>query len=234
MSLTPKNIVVFGASGALGQAFVQLFKTHYPAAQVYPFSRQSAQYRVDYESEQSIANAAEIAAQNGSIDLVVVATGILHTEDISPEKSLKNLSAESLTQIFQANTVTPALIAKHFLPKLNKHQPSIFAVLSARVGSISDNRLGGWYAYRASKAALNMLVKTASIEMARTHKHAMVLGLHPGTVDSVLSKPFQKNVAPEKLFSAQFSVEKLWQVLQQQTPHDSGKCLAWDGQQILP
>lgn len=234
MLINAKNILIFGASGAIGNAFEALFKNIYPNANIYPFSQNSNEFPIDYHDEDSIAKATEIASQTGKIDIVIVATGILHTDTIKPEKSLNDLSAENLTHIFQANCITPVLIAKHCLPKLSKQQSSIFAVLSARVGSISDNRLGGWYAYRASKAALNMLIKNAAIETARTNKYAIVVGLHPGTVDSGLSLPFQKNVPQGKLFSAEYSAEKLWQVMNTLDVHDSGKCFAWDGSEVLP
>ena len=163
-----------------------------------------------------------------------MANGILHDEGLTPEKSLRDLSAEKFQRIFEVNTVTPALIAKHFLPKLNREQTSIFAALSARVGSISDNQLGGWYAYRASKAALNMIIKNAAIEIGRRNKQAIIVGLHPGTVDSNLSKPFQGNVADGKLFTPEYSAEKLLDVLENLSPEQTGKCFAWDGQEILP
>ena len=126
------------------------------------------------------------------------------------------------------------MVAKHFLPKLNKENRSIFAALSARVGSISDNQLGGWYAYRTSKAALNMVIKNAAIEIGRLNKKAIIVGLHPGTVDSNLSMPFQGNVPDGKLFTPEYSVQKLLQVLTNLTSEQSGKCFAWDGTEVKP
>lgn len=233
MSFDPKNIVVIGASGAIGKAFIALFQTQYPNAEVRGFSRNGPNF-LDYKSEASIKQASEIASQNQPIDLVVVTTGILHDNEILPEKSLKDLSAEKFHHIFEANLITPALIAKYFLCKLNKESTSIFAVLSARVGSISDNHLGGWYSYRASKAALNMVVKNAAIEIARNNKQAIIVGLHPGTVDSNLSKPFQKNIPKEKLFTAKYAVKKMQAVLENLSTEKTGKCFAWDGEEILP
>jgi NAD(P)-dependent dehydrogenase (short-subunit alcohol dehydrogenase family) len=133
-----------------------------------------------------------------------------------------------------ANTVVPALVAKYFLPKLSKTNRSVFAALSARVGSISDNRLGGWYAYRASKAALNMIIKTAAIEMQRVNKHAIVVGLHPGTVDSALSKPFQARVPEDRLFTPAYAADRLITVLGQLQPADTGQCWDWQGLPIQP
>ena len=163
----------------------------------------------------------------------MVTTGVLHLgADIQPEKSLRDLSADKFHAIFAANTIFPALAAKHFLPLLHRDKRSVFAALSARVGSISDNRLGGWYAYRASKAALNMIIKNAAIEIERRHKQAIVVGLHPGTVDSDLSKPFQSNVQQNKLFTPAFSAASLLDVVDRLTLDDSGKCFAWNGQEI--
>lgn len=233
MSFNPENITILGASGAIGSAFTKRLSEKYPNASSFAFSR-NGPHNIDYSCEESIAEAAELAAKNKPIDLVVVANGILHDEGLMPEKALRDLSAEKFQRIFEVNTVTPALIAKHFLPKLNREQTSIFAALSARVGSISDNQLGGWYAYRASKAALNMIIKNAAIEVGRRNKQAIVVGLHPGTVDSNLSKPFQGNVADRKLFTPEYSAKKLLEVLENLRPEQTGKCFAWDGKEVLP
>ena len=227
------NIAIIGASGAIGGACVRRLVERYPAAHVHAFAR-DAELSIDYDDEASIAAAAELAAQAGPLDLVLVATGMLHSGNTLPEKSLRDLSADKFARIFAANTITPALIAKHFLPRLNRERPAVFAAISARVGSISDNQLGGWYAYRASKAALNMVIKNAAIEMSRRNKKAIVVGLHPGTVDSPLSKPFQANVAAGKLFTPEHSAQKLVQVLESLTPAHNGRCLAWDGEVIAP
>lgn len=231
-----KNVAIIGANGALGDAFVNYWSG--VAKKVYAFSRAPTKkpsviyMAMDYNSEDSIQEAAKFSDEN--FDLVIVATGFLHDETLRPEKSLRELSINQFQHMFMANTIVPAMVAKYFLPKLNKKNPSQFVVLSARVGSISDNRLGGWYSYRASKAALNMIVKNAAIEIKRTHPLAMVLGVHPGTVDSPLSKPFQEQVPKEKLFSPEFSVHQLVKVLRSRSPEDTGKCFAWDGQEILP
>ena len=233
MTLHLKNIAIFGSSGGIGQAFVNILSQEHPDAHVYGFSRKGP-YHIDYSREDSIAQAAQTASSTGPLDLVIVTNGVLHTPDILPEKSLKDISREKFQHLFDANTIVPALIAKHFLPHLNRETPSIFAALSARVGSISDNELGGWYAYRASKAALNMVIKNASIEIERRHKNSIIVGLHPGTVDTHLSKPFQKNVSLEHLFTPHDCAKNLLQVLSSLTPAHSGKCFAWDGNQILP
>jgi NAD(P)-dependent dehydrogenase (short-subunit alcohol dehydrogenase family) len=128
--------------------------------------------------------------------------------------------------------VGPALVAKHFLPLLPRQGRSVFAALSARVGSIGDNRLGGWHSYRASKAALNMLIKNASIELARTRPDAVIVGLHPGTVDTGLSKPFQRGVAHNKLFTPEYCAERLIAVTDGLTRDDTGHVFAWDGARV--
>ena len=235
MPLEFTNIAVIGASGAIGSACARRLTERYPTAKIHAFAR-DAKLRIDYGDEASIAAAAELAAEAGAgaLDLVLVTTGVLHSGSTSPEKSLRDLSADKFEQIFAANTIAPALVAKHFLPKLSRERPAVFAAISARVGSISDNKLGGWYAYRASKAALNMVIKNAAIELNRRNKRAIVVGLHPGTVDSPLSKPFQANVAEGKLFTPEYSAQKLVHVLENLTPEHSGRCLAWDGEIIAP
>lgn len=237
-----KNIAVIGSSGAIGNAFVNQLAKLYPDAHIHAFARHHTEkaennifrHSIAYDSESSIEEAAALASKDLPLNMVIVATGILHDEKLTPEKSLKDLLAEKFQRSFAANTITPALIAKYFLPRLDKNNQSIFAALSARVGSVSDNKLGGWYAYRASKAALNMVIKTAAVEINRFHKKAIVVSLHPGTVMSNLSEPFQKNVPKEKLFTPEFSATKMLDVLNNLTPEDSGKCFAWDGAEIEP
>lgn len=234
-----KNIAVIGASGGIGSAFVNFFAED-STNTVYAFARSDIKShlgnvrvgRVDFTEEASIQQAAELSAQGGRLDCVIVATGMLHDEGMMPEKSLRDLSSEKLQSSFLANTIGPALIAKHFFPMLQVKQRAILAILSARVGSIGDNRLGGWYGYRASKAALNMFIKTASIEIARRNKQAIVVGLHPGTVDTGLSQPFQKRVPNDKLFTADYSVTCLMSVLDALSLQDSGKVFAWDGTEV--
>lgn len=240
--IKPRNIVVIGSAGTIGRAFIRLLSNTYASATIYAFSRQPPEhtmpgvhyYAMDYADEASIKQLANIAAKTLALDLVIVTNGILHDGAIMPEKSLKDLSAAKFQHLFAVNAITPALIAKYFLPKLNKQQPARFAVLSARIGSISDNRLGGWYAYRASKAALNMIIKNAAIEMSRRNKQAIIVGLHPGTVDSPLSQPFQANVPDGNLFTPEDAVMRLLHVLRNLTPQASGKCFAWDGAEIMP
>ena len=242
-----RNIVVFGANGAIGYAFVQRLSQRYSDAHIYALTRSPNKNHVppnitpitvDYLDEHQLATTAKKIAehhpQNHSIDGIIIATGILHDEGTQPEKSLRHLDADTMTHIFTVNTVVPALIIKHFTPYLNKTERSFCAVLSARVGSQSDNRLGGWYSYRLSKSALNMMVKNTAIELSRTHPHTMIVGLHPGTVDSPLSKPFQNNIPQKQLFTPDYSVGKMLDVIQNLTPSDTGKLFAWDGKEITP
>ena len=174
------------------------------------------------------------ATQSLPADLatVFVTTGMLHDESRRPERSMRELDPEWLARSFLVNTIAPALVAKHVLPRLPRDRRAVFAVLGARVGSIGDNRAGGWHAYRASKAALVMLVKTLSIELRRTHPQAICVVLHPGTVDTAMSKPFQANVAAGKLFTAAYSAECLIGVTDALTPADTGSHFAWDGTRI--
>lgn len=245
---TTRNIAVIGSSGAIGSALVRQLVKHYPNACVHAISdKYSVEqahgnqgidtitvHAIDYDDEASIAAVASRVCSNGPLHCVIVATGMLHDNQVQPEKSLKDLSMEKFQRLFQVNTIVPALLAKHFIPMLHRSERSLFTVLSARVGSISDNRLGGWYAYRSSKAALNMIVKTAAIETSRRNKNAIIVGLHPGTVDSQLSKPFQANVPQGKLFTPEYSAQCLLKVMDNLAVEDSGNCYAWDGQRIEP
>ena len=151
-----------------------------------------------------------------------------------PEKSLRDLDAETMRKVFEVNTIGPALVAKYFIPLMAREGKGVFSALSARVGSVSDNRLGGWHSYRASKTALNMIIKNISIEAARKYKELSVIGLHPGTVDTGLSEPFQSNVSEGKLFSPESSARYLLDVVNGVQASDSGKVFAWDGQEIEP
>jgi NAD(P)-dependent dehydrogenase (short-subunit alcohol dehydrogenase family) len=188
--------------------------------------------RLDITHEQSIAAAAERVAACGPIDLVIVASGLLHSNDLFPEKNWRDLAAEPLSRLFAVNAIGPALVAKHFLPHFPRNDRAAFAALSARVGSIGDNRVGGWYGYRSSKAALNMFLKTLSIELGRTRPQAICVGLHPGTVDTALSRPFQRGVPPERLFSVDQAAKQLLSVLGSLTPAESGRCWSWDGSEV--
>lgn len=235
---TDLNIAIIGASGGVGSALVQHFTSYSQVKRIYAFSRSEFPFSsdkvilgtIDLTNEDSIRSASENIGHE--LDIIIVASGFLHDAETMPEKSLRELSIEHLERVFAINTFGPAILAKHFISLLPKDRKSVFAALSARVGSISDNRLGGWHSYRASKAALNMLLKNTAIEIGRCYKKACIVGLHPGTVDTNLSKPFQNNVQDGKLFSPDYSAQCLVNVIDQIFSHDSGKVFAWDGQEI--
>ena len=233
---------MIGASGGIGGAFADLLSECQSVDTVIRLSRNRIRASdrtapwlpVDLEDERSIARAAaSIERDVGSLDLVIVASGILHDGDrLRPEKSWSAIEADAMERSYRINAIGPALVAKHFLPLLTRERKAMFAALSARVGSIEDNQLGGWHAYRASKAALNMLLKTLSIELARKKPSAICVGLHPGTVDTRLSGPFQRGVPEGKLFSPQKSARHLLNVFDTLSPEQSGQIFAWDGQRI--
>ena len=224
------SAVVIGASGGIGGAVLQALTASGRFIAVHGLSR-SGPDRLDLEDEASIAAAARRVAEGPPPSLVFVATGVLHNGE-QPERSFKTMTAEHMLRDYRVNTVGPALIAKHFLPLIPRGQRAVFAALSARVGSISDNRLGGWHSYRASKAALNMILRNLAIETARSHPDLIVAGLHPGTVASDLSAPFQKGVQPDRLFTPDYSAERLLAVIDGLTPADSGSVFAWDGKAV--
>ncbi|MFZ6731720.1 SDR family NAD(P)-dependent oxidoreductase [Undibacterium sp. Ji42W] len=181
--------LVIGASGGMGAAFVELLRMQDQCGVVECLHRQS-QPVLDFASEDSIAEAASVMKQRGPFHLIINATGLLHTGDFMPEKKLADLHYAQMQATFLVNTFGPAMLLRHFAPLLHK-QRGVMAMLSAKVGSIEDNHLGGWYSYRASKAALNMMIKTAAIELKRTHPDAVLFALHPGTVNTALSQPFR-------------------------------------------
>ncbi|NLR72318.1 SDR family NAD(P)-dependent oxidoreductase [Novosphingobium sp. ERN07] len=229
---------VFGASGGIGAALVELLAARGDVSEVHALARKELSYngkivphRFDLADEESIAQAA--AAMSAPLDLVIVATGrLVRKNGTGPEKSWRALDAAGIAELYAVNAIGPALIAKHVLPLLRKDGRPVFAAISARVGSITDNRLGGWHAYRASKAALNMMVRNFAIELGRLNPVALAVSLHPGTVDTELSRPFQRGVTPEKLFTPEQSARHLLTVIDGLTPFDSGKLFAWDGTEL--
>lgn len=219
--------LVIGASGALGSAFVQLLQADARCAQVQGLHRQSMP-AIDYADPNSIATAAMALRESPPLHLLIVATGVLHGPGIKPEKRLADLHLAAMQTVFNINVFGPALVLRHFTPLLDK-QRSVLAVLSAKVGSIEDNRLGGWASYRASKAALNMMLKTAAIELRRTHPGAALVALHPGTVKSGLSRPFHGDeIGREPALAA----AQMLAALDAVAPAASGCFVSYDGQRL--
>ncbi len=248
----PVNALVTGASQGLGLAFVQalLLRPHcnlvYAAcrtpdtatalaelARAHPQRLRVLALEVTREQDFVIA-ADTVRRETDRLHLLLNVAGLLHdaARGIKPERRLEDFNAEALLASVAVNMLGPALAAKHFLKLLSHDQRAVFASLSARVGSIGDNRLGGWYSYRAAKAAQNQFTRTFAIEAARRAPNLIVTALHPGTVDTALSKPFSGNVADGKLFTAEQSVAHLLKVIDGLGPSDSGSFRAWDGQQI--
>jgi len=232
------RVAVFGSGGGIGSAFVETLAARPGVATVLAYSRAATASThpkvdcrsVDITSDKSLEIAA--AAVGDALDIAIVATGTLHSDAYGPERRISEVNANAMLEVYRVNTVAPALIAKHFLPLLARDRQSVFAALSARVGSIADNRLGGWTSYRASKAALNMVLKTFAIEHGRRRKQSIVVGLHPGTVDTGLSEPFSGNVPDGKLFTPTQSANYLIDVIDALEPEDSGGFFAWDGKRI--
>ena len=237
-------MLVTAASGGIGLALAQQLAAQYPQRRLYLTTRNkhansdlqalAAQHercellQVDLLSEADLARlVAAIQQHDDKLGLVINAAGILHHGERGPERRLQDIDLAWLQQVFAVNTFAPAMLLKHLLPLLPRDQAFTIAMLSARVGSISDNRLGGWYSYRASKAALNQILRTAAIELRRHNRDSIVVGLHPGTVATELSAPFQGNVPEQKLFTPEFAAGCLLQVLQARIPADSGSMFDW-------
>jgi NAD(P)-dependent dehydrogenase (short-subunit alcohol dehydrogenase family) len=188
---------------------------------------------LDVSDEDSIAAAAqEIRGHTDRLHLVMNVAGVLHGDGFGPERKLEEITPEALEVVFRVNAYGPILVAKHVLPLLRHDEPSVFASLSARVGSIEDNGRGGWYSYRASKAAQNQFTKTLSIELGRRAKHCAVIALHPGTVQTDLSAPFQKYVPDSQLFPVDRAARQLLHIVDGVSALDTGRFYAWDGSDI--
>ena len=244
------NALIVGASQGIGLGFVKKLLNDSQSTHIYATYRDresamglmelAAKYpdrlttlAMDITDESQIAAGIEtIQKKIARLDYAINCVGILHEENFGPEKSLRQINTEQLTRYFQVNSIGSILLAKHLLPLFRNGNRNIFASISAKVGSIGDNRLGGWYGYRASKAALNMFMKTASIEYARRAKKTIVVTLHPGTTDTKLSQPFQRNVPAEKLFSVERTVNQLFEVLDNLEQTDSGQFFSWDGSRL--
>lgn len=244
------NALIVGASGGIGLGFVRalladprlttLYATYRDrdhAAELIALQVEHPQrlacLQLDLTQESEIASMVQcLREQIDRLHLVVNCVGMLHEGSLQPEKSLRQINANQLLRYFQVNSVSAILLAQQLMPLLCHRDRSVFATLSAKLGSIEDNQLGGWYGYRASKAALNMLIKTAAIEYRRKSPYAIVVVLHPGTTDTPLSRPFQRNVPSEKLFSVDRTVTQLLTVLSSLDSNDSGYFFSWDGSRL--
>ncbi|WP_297185757.1 SDR family NAD(P)-dependent oxidoreductase [uncultured Porticoccus sp.] len=234
--------LVIGASSGIAQRLICRLSGDPRIARIYAVSRSPAEVglsaRVNWLTcDYSEADIAETVAllndEPGEFSRVFICNGMLHEGDrVRPEKRLEEIDLSSVEAVFRTNTFTPLLWLKHLVGPLRGEQVCTLALFSARVGSISDNKLGGWYSYRASKAALNMLVQTASIEYARRAKNVQLVAFHPGTTDTALSRPFQGNVPTGKLFSADFVAEQLLSIVENMTPVGHALYLDWQGREI--
>ena len=222
--------LVVGSSGAIGSALVRALQANPRCARVHALHRGSSP-ALDLGDEAGIATAAAYVAESGPLHLMLCATGALHVDGHAPEKRLAEIDPATMARAFAINTIGPALVIKHFHPLLARRERSLLGVLSARVGSIGDNRLGGWYSYRASKAALNMLLRTAAIEVARQRPLAVLAALHPGTVVSALSAPI---IGDAEASDPDLAAARLLGVLDGLPAEGaSGGFHAWDGQTIV-
>ena len=235
--------VVVGASGGIGGALGAALRDDPRFAHVVALSRQrpagwpdadeARSWRaVDILDEASLAEGAAHCGARGVVTRIIVASGLLQAPGVAPEKAMRDLDAEGLARLFAVNAIGPALAAKHLLPLTPRDRPSVFAALSARVGSIADNRLGGWYGYRAAKAGLNQIVHTLAIEHSRTRPQGVCVALHPGTVRTRLSAPFTDRTGAAQAVSPEAAAANLLAVLDRLQPSDSGGFFAWDGAPI--
>ena len=215
------RVAVVGAGGGLGRALAD--RAEAAGAAVFRLSRP------DVDAGAPARLEAALAATGGELSHLLVATGLLHREGRGPERDWRQLDPDWMVESYRVNAVIPALVARFGLPLLARRSRPVFAVLTARVGSIGDNRLGGWYSYRMAKAAANQLVRTVSVELGRRLPGAVALALHPGTVDTGMSRPFQRNLRPGQLVTADEAAARLWAVIDGATPAQSGLFLNWDG-----
>ncbi|MGB0640376.1 MAG: SDR family NAD(P)-dependent oxidoreductase [Myxococcota bacterium] len=237
-------VVIIGARGGIGNAFVDAIIQTTSSTEIIATSRDEEwcqttshervrRHRLDVTDEESISSLAEyLQSQTLSPKLILNCTGILHRHDARPERTWREFDLDWMRAVFDVNALGTGLLIKHLIPLMPRSGRAIFVTLSARVGSIADNRLGGWYSYRASKAAQNMIMKTASIEARYRRPELILASLHPGTVDTDLSAPFTARVQPEKLFTPTYSCDRLREVMRSLTPADSGEFFAWDGSTI--
>lgn len=246
----PQSCLVVGASRGIGLALAEwliqhpsspiVHATHRGSEPAEGLSRLSAKangrllpHRLDVTEDKELEDLANgLAQEQVSLDLVIHCAGILHEGSMQPEKALNQINRENLRRSFEVNSFGPILLAKAVMPLMPRERSSHFVALSAMVGSIGDNRIGGWYAYRSSKAALNQLMRTLSIETARQKPGLCVTSIHPGTTDTGLSKPFQARVPSGRLYTTQQSAERIMQVVLAGEPGDSGRFVNWDGERL--
>lgn len=244
------NTLVVGATQGIGLGFVEALVRNPNAGRIFCTYRKPSTadrlftlqrehpdrlecLQVDVTDETQIASALrQVQDSVKELHLALYCVGILHDDDLAPEKSLRHINSENLIRSFQINSIGAVLVAKHLVPLFKKGGHSVFACISAKVGSIDDNRLGGWYGYRASKAALNMFLRTTAIEYRRRCPKTIVVALHPGTTATRLSEPFQQNVPPEQLFSVEHTVHLLSGVITKLEMSDSGEFYSWNGSQL--
>lgn len=234
-----QNVLVIGASSSIAQACVKQLLSSDSVKSVITVSRKDIHFNHQKLQQHTVSEYNELTISQicqdlhaNSLDLVISTIGILHDHhSLAPEKKIEDIATQNLQRYFAVNTIIPALWLKHLIGKMKKDQSNII-LLSARVGSISDNRLGGWYGYRASKAALNMLVKTAQVEYQRRSPGCELVLYHPGTVDSPLSKPFQRNVKPENLFTPEFTASQLFDLLNNKPDCPPPYYIDWQHQSI--
>ncbi|MTJ00923.1 SDR family NAD(P)-dependent oxidoreductase [Idiomarina piscisalsi] len=234
-------MVILGAGGGLGKALTNALTAEYPEETIVTVSRQALEapgeriQRIqvkDYSEDALNTLVDDFQSQGLKLTGLISTIGMLHDDDTFPEKKLGDLSEANLRKLFDVNAIQPILALKSFRSVLDRKHTTFWVQLSAKVGSIEDNYLGGWYAYRASKAALNMLLKTASIELKRTHKRLVVAAIHPGTTDTALSKPFQSRIPDEKLYTPELSAKRILKVINEIQPEDTGKLWHWDGTEL--
>ena len=238
------HFLIAGATGGIGQALCEAINVRYPNATLFRLARdpnklaeltcKTIDIQFDLDAEESLQRAIDDIPTDINIDWAFIATGWLHDSHTQPERTYRSLSAAQLAQSFSLNAIGPSLLVKYLLERNDRKHPLKIGVLSARVGSISDNRLGGWHSYRASKAALNMMIKNYAIELTRMKRPVVIVGLQPGTTDTSLSAPFQQGVAEGQLQTPEFTANKLIDVVDNLNPGDSGYLFDFLGEQFEP
>jgi len=216
--------LIIGAQGTIGRALAAQLQQHY---QVLTLSQRDSDY-----SEDALRHKFTKLKELGAFQAIICCIGSLHNDVLAPEKRLSHLDHDTLAEYFRINTILPALCLRFFHPLLDREMPSRFICLSAMVGSIKDNKSGGWYGYRSSKAALNMMIKTAAIEVARTNKQACLAVVHPGTTQGPLSRPFSANVVPDKYYLPEQSAKRIIELMESLRPEQTGQFFNWDGSRL--